>query len=170
MASFSKFVTTTPVRVLDFALYSTVYRQYITDNHETRVTDLNCWCSTRADLGQGPGHTLKKLHTTNHQSPITTAVASARIYICAALPVICRHMDPCQKIWYGLEPTAMYTGRPENDRALPALCGAILLGHCACFTICLFISPDLDGNRAPRKALTLAVTSVEGVQKSRLAV
>jgi len=27
-----------------------------------------------------------------------------------------------------------------------------------CFTICLFISPDLDGNRAPRKALTLQDT------------
>jgi len=25
----------------------------------------------RADLGQGPGHTLKNVHTTNHQSPIT---------------------------------------------------------------------------------------------------
>ena len=24
-----------------------------------------------------------------------------------------------------------------------------------CFTICLFISPDLDGYRAPKKALTL---------------
>ena len=26
----------------------------------------------RADLGQGPGHTLKNVHTTNHQSPITS--------------------------------------------------------------------------------------------------
>ena len=25
----------------------------------------------RADLGQGPGHTLKNVHKTNHQSPIT---------------------------------------------------------------------------------------------------
>ena len=29
----------------------------------------------RADLGQGPGHTLKNVHTTNHQSPITLAMA-----------------------------------------------------------------------------------------------
>ena len=28
-------------------------------------------------------------------------------------------------------------------------------GMLVCFTICLFIGPDLDGNRAPRKALTL---------------
>jgi hypothetical protein len=26
----------------------------------------------RADLGQGPGHTLQNVHTTNHQSPTTS--------------------------------------------------------------------------------------------------
>ena len=58
----------------------------------------------RAGLGQGAGHTLKNVHTTNHQSPITN----------------------------------------HQSRDVSRYVFTI------CFTICLFISPDLDGHRAPK--------------------
>ena len=46
-------------------------------NHQSPITN-HQWsnlvpvCTT--DLGQGPGHTLKNVHTTNHQSPYCTPV------------------------------------------------------------------------------------------------
>ena len=43
----------------------------------------------RADLGQGPGHTLKNVHTTNHQSPINHPFTCSRSCLKEKMVLFC---------------------------------------------------------------------------------
>ena len=51
-----------PARVAQQTFHQPTNRPTVTLNSVMR--------ECRADLGQGPGHTLKNVHKTNHQSPV----------------------------------------------------------------------------------------------------
>ena len=118
----------------------------------------------RADLGQSPGHTLENVHKTNHQSPITMsrrvlpglcARYVCRVYTASRLSGLVRRLRcfvPKQRhaqcrADLGQGPGHTLKNVHTTNHQLP------ITNHNEpdiCFTICLFISPDLDGYRAPK--------------------